>query len=172
MKQKIFSLEKLQGFIHDQRLKGKRIVLCHGVFDLLHIGHIKHFREAKKFGDILVVTLTPDIYVNKGPGRPAFNEKSRLEAISALSIVDYVSLNSAPTAVALIKKIKPNFYCKGPDYKDHNNDISRQIKKEIIAIKEVGGKIIYTEGATFSSSKLINQNEIDSDLHKLSIKKN
>ena len=171
MKQKIFSLEKLQGFIHDQKLKGKRIVLCHGVFDLLHIGHIKHFREAKKFGDILVVTLTPDIYVNKGPGRPAFNEKSRLEAIAALSIVDYVSLNSAPTAVSLIKKIKPNFYCKGPDYKDHKNDISKQIKKEIIAIKEVGGKIIYTEGATFSSSKLINQNEIDSDLHKLSIKK-
>ena len=59
--------------------KGMKIGLCHGVFDLLHIGHIKHFTSAKKFGDLLVVSITSDKYVNKGPGRPIFNEKLRLE---------------------------------------------------------------------------------------------
>ena len=171
MEHKIFSLEKLKRVIAKEKTKGKKVVLCHGVFDLLHIGHIKHFKEAKNFGDILVVTLTPDVYVNKGPQRPAFTEKLRLEAVAALDVVDYVALNSFPTAVTVIQKIRPNIYCKGLDYKDHKNDISGQIKEEINAVKKAGGKIVYTEGITFSSSKLINLNEVHSDSHKLSIKK-
>ena len=171
MEHKIFSLEKLNGVITKEKTKGKKVVLCHGVLDLLHIGHIIHFKEATNFGDILVVTLTPDVYVNKGPQRPAFTEKLRLEAVAALDVVDYVALNSSPTAVTVIQKIKPNIYCKGPDYKDHKNDISGQIKEEINAVKKAGGKIVYTGGITFSSSKLINLNEAHSDSHKLSIKK-
>jgi cytidyltransferase-like protein len=54
--------------------KGEKIVLCHGCFDLMHPGHIKHFQAAKKMGNILIVTVTPDIYVDKGPNRPVFNE--------------------------------------------------------------------------------------------------
>ena len=116
MKQKIFSIDDLRKVLNKKKKsKGKKIVLCHGVFDLLHIGHIKHFKDAKNFGDVLVVSLTPDIYVNKGPGRPSFNEKLRLQAIAALEAVDYVCLNSTPTAVNPIKKLKPNIYCKGPD---------------------------------------------------------
>ena len=88
MKNKIFSVDNLRKIIDKEKLKGKKITLCHGVFDLLHIGHIKHFKESKKFGDILVVTLTPDIFVNKGPERPAFNEKLRLEGIASLDSVD------------------------------------------------------------------------------------
>ena len=103
------------------------------------------------------MTLTPDIYVNKGPGRPAFNEKLRLEGIASLDSVDYVALNTTPTAVNVIKKIKPNLYCKGPDYKNHENDISGQIKNEIKTIKEVEGQVVYTSDITFSSTKLINQ---------------
>ena len=80
MKKKIFLLEDLKKIISKEKSKGKKIALCHGVFDLLHIGHIKHFKEAKSLGDILIVSLTPDIYVNKGPKRPAFKEKLRSEA--------------------------------------------------------------------------------------------
>ena len=76
---KIVEVDILAKLLKKQKDKGKKIVLCHGVFDLLHIGHIKHFKEAKEFGDILVVSLTPDKYINKGPGRPAFNERLRLE---------------------------------------------------------------------------------------------
>ena len=169
---KTTSIENLEKIILKLKKKGKKIVLCHGVFDLLHIGHIKHFNEAKNYGDILVVTLTPDIYVNKGPKRPAFNEELRVEAIAALNVVDFVALNSSPTAINVIEKIKPNIFCKGSDYKNHKNDISGQIKNEINAVKKIGGKIIYTNDITFSSSNLINHYEkSNSDLQKLFIKK-
>ena len=169
---KITSIENLKKISLNLKSKKKKIVLCHGVFDLLHIGHIKHFNEARKYGDILVVTLTSDTYVDKGPKRPAFNEKLRLEAIAALNIVDYVALNSSPTAISAIKKIKPNIYCKGPDYKDHKNDISGQIKNEIKELKKFGGKIIYTQDITFSSTNLINRHEeTKSNLQSLFIKK-
>ena len=172
MKNKILTIENLKKILDKKRKKGKKIVLCHGVFDLLHIGHIKHFNEAKKFGDILVVTLTPDIYVNKGPARPAFNEKLRMQAVAALSMVDYVSLNTNPNATSIIRKIKPNFYCKGPDYKDHKKDISGKIKEEAQITKKFGGRVIYTESETFSSSKLINSYyNFNSSKEKLFIKK-
>ena len=66
--------------------------------------------------------------MSKGPGRPAFNEKNRLEAISSLSIVDYVLVNNSKTAIPVINEIKPNIYCKGPDYKNHKNDLTNEIK--------------------------------------------
>ena len=153
---KIFSVEALTKIISKQKAKGKKIVLCHGTFDLLHIGHIKHFKEAKTLGNKLIVTITSDKYVNKGPKRPAFNEKYRLEAVAALNDVDFVTLSEHPTAVQVIKKLRPHIYCKGPDYKNHKKDISGEIINEARMIKKFGGKICYTKDITFSSSKLIN----------------
>ena len=72
----------------------------------MHIGHIKHFKEAKAHGNILVVTVTQDKYVNKGPNRPAFNEQNRVKALSALKAIDYVILNNFPTALKIIKELK------------------------------------------------------------------
>ena len=91
--------------------------MCHGVFDLLHVGHIKHFREAKTFGDVLVVSITPDEFVNKGPGRPVFNYNLRAEVISSLECVDAVIVNDHQLPTKLIEIIKPDIYFKGPDYK-------------------------------------------------------
>ena len=155
--QKIVSIDNLARIISKLKMKGKKVVLCHGVFDLLHIGHIKHFEEAKKLGDVLIVTLTSDQYVYKGPGRPAFNIKLRSEAIAALEAIDFVSINASPTAILPIQKIKPHIYCKGPDYKNHHNDVSGQIMNEIKAVKKIGGKIVYTSDITFSSSNLLNK---------------
>jgi cytidyltransferase-like protein len=81
---KIKTLEELQQITADLKSKGKKIVQCHGVFDLLHIGHIKHFEEARTFGDVLVVTITPDEFVYKGPNRPAFTTTLRLGALAGL----------------------------------------------------------------------------------------
>ena len=156
MKNKIYSLKNLSQIIQRDKKKSKTIVHCHGVFDLLHIGHIKHLEKAKEFGDRLVVTLTPDMYVNKGPGRPVFNQTLRSEAIAALDSVDYVSINDTSTAVHPIKIIKPNIYCKGKDYKNLNDDITGEIKNELKEIKKIKGRIVFTEELTFSSSKLIN----------------
>jgi rfaE bifunctional protein kinase chain/domain/rfaE bifunctional protein nucleotidyltransferase chain/domain len=154
---KIIQIKALKKIVSKLKTKGKKVVLCHGVFDLLHIGHINHFKEAKIFGDVLVVSLTSDLFVNKGPQRPAFNENLRVQAIAALDVVDYVVLNSTPTAVNIIRQLRPNIYCKGPDYKNHHNDITGQIREETKEIKKIRGKIIFTESTTFSSSKLINQ---------------
>ena len=131
--------------------------IIHGVFDVIHIGHIEHFQQAKKKGDVLIVSITADKFVNKGPNRPAFNENIRLKALSAISSIDYVCLSHSNTAVSTIKTLKPNFYCKGLEYKDQNNDLTGEIKNEISALKKNKGKIIFTTGTISSSSKLLNK---------------
>ena len=78
---KIPTLDELVPILDRHRSDGRRIVHCHGVFDLLHVGHIRHFQQARQFGDVLVVTLTPDRFVNKGLNRPAFPETLRAEMI-------------------------------------------------------------------------------------------
>lgn len=130
--------------------------MCHGVFDLVHPGHILHFKSARAHGDLLVVTLTKDDYVFKGPGRPYFNQQLRLESIAALEMVDYVALNEWPISVETIRQLKPDFYAKGSDYAKVEQDVTGNIALEVAAVKEVGGKVIYTDEAMFSSSKLIN----------------
>src|SRR5947208_4306770 len=110
---KIKRLKDLANTLEKLRGGGKKIVHCHGVFDLLHIGHIKHLEAARKRGDLLVVTLTPDRYVNKGPHRPAFPEQLRAEALASLACVDYVAINQWPTAVETIELLKPSLFVKG-----------------------------------------------------------
>ncbi len=154
---KIKTFNEIKKRIYSLKSKKKKIVHCHGVFDLLHVGHIKHFQEAKTFGDILIITITPDEYVNKGPGRPAFNSSLRLEAIAALEAVDYVILNKWPTATKAIKIICPDIYCKGPDYKVYTDDITGKILEEENAVKSIGGILKTTEEITFSSSFLLNK---------------
>src|SRR5437764_645196 len=114
---------------------GKTVVQCHGVFDLMHIGHIRHFQEASKVGDILVVTITPDRYVNKGPHRPVFTELLRAEAIASLDCVDYVAVNKWPMAVEAIQLLKPDVYAKGSDYRDAATDHTGGIALERQAVE-------------------------------------
>ncbi len=73
---KIVELDELAAILGSEKAKGSRIVHCHGVFDLLHIGHIRHFQQARQAGDVLVVTITPDKFVDKGPGRPDLSGSS------------------------------------------------------------------------------------------------
>jgi len=135
----------------------KKIVHCHGVFDLFHYGHMLHLRSAKKFGDVLVVTLTPDKFVNKGPGRPRYNEQQRALLVASLDMVDYVAINKHPKAMEPIGALKPHFYVKGPDYRDIQKDITGGIREEQDAVKAAGGKLVFTADETESSTELINQ---------------
>lgn len=153
---KILKLEDIKKKLSKLSTLKKKIVLCHGVFDLLHIGHIKYFEEAKSNGDVLVVSLTSDKYVKKGINRPYFSELLRAEAISSIRFVDYVMINKSITAIDVIKQLKPHFYVKGPDYKDKKLDITGNIYKEEQAAKLVKCKVVYTKSATYSSTKLIN----------------
>jgi len=153
---KIKSVSSLSKIIAEHKRKGKKVVQCHGVFDLVHLGHIRHFNMAKKEGDVLVVTITKDRYVRRGPGRPIFNEILRAEALASLAITDYVSIIDSPTATECIKTLKPDIYAKGSDYKQKEKDVTGKIYDEEEAIKSVGGRIAFTDDITFSSSRLLN----------------
>lgn len=154
---KIKSLEEVADELKVLRAEGKKTVHCHGVFDLLHIGHLRHLNGARKLGDVLVVTITPDHLVNKGPGRPAFTETLRAEALAMLECVDLVAINRWPTAMEVIKLLRPDFYVKGSDYVEAGKDISGGIVQEQEAVEAGGGKIVFTEDITFSSSNLLNR---------------
>ena len=153
---KIKALNELEDVLAGLKKKGRIIVHSHGVFDLLHPGHIKHFEAAKRKGDVLVVTITEDRHVNKGPGRPIFNQYLRAENVAAIECVDFVAINEWPTAAEIIKKLKPHFYVKGNDYAKKKDDITGNIYKEEEAVKSVGGQLQFTDEITFSSTSLIN----------------
>ena len=101
MKNKIQSLPYISSILKKARIN-KKIILSHGVFDLLHAGHIKHLEKAKSLGDVLIVSITSDNHVNKGPGRPIFNERIRAESLGAIGVVDYVVINNK-TAINPLK---------------------------------------------------------------------
>jgi rfaE bifunctional protein nucleotidyltransferase chain/domain len=170
---KILDLDKLSSLVAKYKKRKRKIVLCHGVFDLLHLGHIKHFEEAKKHGDVLIVTVTPDNYVYKGPNKPVFSLQQRIETLAALQTVDFVAANKWESAIETIKIVKPNIYCKGPDYKDNSLDYTKKILEEKKAIKSIGGKIEYTSDETiFSSSNILNKfGDVYSDNQKSIIQK-
>ncbi len=154
---KIKTLEELKDITADLKKQGKKIVHCHGVFDLIHPGHVRHLTSAKKEGDVLIVTVTADKFVKRGPGRPIFNENLRAETLAAIGSVDYVAIDHHPTAVDAIKAIKPDVYVKGQEYEKKERDVTGKIGEEEAAVRSVGGKISFTYDITFSSSKLINE---------------
>ena len=154
---KVLSLEELSTKAKECRDSGKKVVLCHGVFDLLHAGHIRYLKSARNEGDVLFVTVTPDEFVNKGPGRPVFSQDLRAENIGFLSFVDFVAVNTAPTAINVFSKVKPHAYVKGPDYKEMGDDITGNIYAEKEAVEAQGGKIVFTEDITLSSTSLLNE---------------
>lgn len=154
---KFLKLDELSQIIKELKLSGGKIVHCHGVFDLLHIGHIRYFEQARRMGDLLVVTITPDRYVDKGPHRPAFTETLRAEAVASLSSVDYVAINKWPTAEETLRLLRPDVYAKGSEFKNTASDITGKIAREEQVVREIGAELAFTEDIVFSSTNLINR---------------
>lgn len=152
---KILELEMLAEKIRLLKTEGKKVVLCHGCFDLMHPGHIKHFQSAKKMGDVLVVTVTPDEYVDKGAGRPAFPQQLRAESIAALECVDFVSVNQWPTAEKTLRLLAPDYYVKGQEF-ETLQDPAGKLQREVQAAREAGAEMRFTQEIVFSSTKLLN----------------
>ena len=138
------------------RAEGKKVVLCHGVFDLVHPGHIIHFEEAKKMGDVLVASVTAAKYVRKGPDRPYFGDEMRLKFLSSIAYIDYILLSEGFTVDDIIEAAEPDLYVKGSEYQAQEDDITGKIAGEIELVRKHGGEIAYTGGQVFSSTKLIN----------------
>ena len=154
---KIQTISDLADIAAKHRAAGQSVVLCHGVFDLVHMGHIRHMEAARREGDILIVTLTVDRHVNKGPGRPIFPDHMRAEMLAAIEHVDYVAINEDPTAESVLRTIKPSVYVKGSDYENPEEDVTGGISREREALEDHGGRLVFTKDITFSSSSLINR---------------
>lgn len=136
--------------------EGKTIALCHGVFDLVHPGHIIHLEQAKGMADVLVVSLTAAQYVRKGPDRPYFDDEMRMKVLAALEPVDYVLLSEQYTVDDIIECVEPDIYVKGEEYAKAEDDITGKIVEEKMLVEKHGGRLEFTTGQTFSSTKLIN----------------
>lgn len=155
--EKVKSLEELAKIVARARENDLRVAQCHGVFDLLHPGHIRHFEEARQQAELLVVTLTADDHVDRGPGRPIFNQRLRAESVAALQVVDYVVVLDSPTAVESIRTLRPAVFVKGNDYtNDHGKNVSDKIRMEEHAVEAIGGRIHFTNDISFSSTHILN----------------
>ena len=165
---KIKPIEALAAISAEIRASGRTVVLAHGVFDVMHLGHIRHLKEARSCGHVLIVTLTADRFVNKGPGRPIFTAQMRAEMLAALEIVDFVGVSETPRATAVIDALNPTVYVKGREYADASLDITGGISEEQAAVERGGGRVHFTDDITFSSSTLINQhfNPYDAELRE------
>lgn len=126
-----------------------RTVLCHGCFDVLHIGHVRHLQAARDMGDALIVSITAAEFITK-PGRPIFTDEERKEMLIALSCVYEVYISRYPTGAAAIKKFMPYVYVKGIDYMQGSID-----KEEAEACEKVGAQIRYTLTRKYSSTDII-----------------
>lgn len=153
---KILPFSEARSRCDDLRERGRRIVQSHGIFDLIHPGHIAHLEEARALGDVLVVTVTADKHVHKGPGRPYFNEQLRLMSLAALECVDFVVLVPFSGATEAIETVRPNVYCKGKEYEDPDYDDTGGLQEEMEAVQRVSGEMRFVGPIKLSSTKLLN----------------
>lgn len=152
---KVRSIKEASQIFNYQQSQQKTVGLCHGTFDFIHLGHLNHFLEAKSKCDFLCVSITPDIFVSKGKNRPFYKQDQRIHFLNNLEPIDLTVINNQPTAIELIKILKPNIYFKGPDYKNHDEDPTGMIKKEVAALTEINGKFMTTSRKDYSSTEIL-----------------
>jgi|TARA_B100001971_G_C17738665_1_gene309566 rfaE bifunctional protein nucleotidyltransferase chain/domain len=144
MKQKIKTIDELKNISEKLKNQNKKVITTNGIFDILHIGHIRYLKEAKKLGDVLIVAINSDSSTKKikGPKRPLNNEKDRAEALAALECIDYVAIFSEENPIKILEAIKPAIHVKGGDYKTHQiieKDTIEENNGKIVLIPEIKG---------------------------------
>jgi rfaE bifunctional protein kinase chain/domain/rfaE bifunctional protein nucleotidyltransferase chain/domain len=153
MPTKVCSLPRLLQLRNAARAAGRTVVHCHGCFDIVHPGHIHHLQLAKSYGDLLILTVSGDSHVNKGPARPLIPEDLRAASLAALECVDFVYVNPDATAVGLLEQLKPDVYVKGKEY-EHNRDPRFLAERDVVT--RHGGRVVCSSGdVIFSSTALI-----------------
>ncbi len=157
---KILSHDQLVALREQARADGRRVVQCHGCFDIVHPGHVRHLRFARAQGDILLVSITGDQEVNKGIGRPLIPHELRADNLAELDCVDWVYVEARPTAAELLDEVRPDVYIKGREY-EFNRDPRFQAERE--TVERHGGRVVFSSGdVVFSSTALIEAMEHDS----------
>lgn len=155
---KVISLHEAESIRQEMRRQSKTVVLTNGVFDLLHIGHIRYLQEARGLGHVLFVGLNSDASARrlKGAGRPLIPQEERAEILCALACVDYVILFDEDTAKQLVYALQPDIYVKGGDYASDSAGRAGKELPEAQVVANYGGRVVilpYTPG--HSTTQLI-----------------
>ncbi len=164
---KICSLEQLLAWREQAAAAGRKVVQCHGCFDIVHPGHVQYLQFAKNQGDLLLVSLSGDDFVNKGVDRPLIGQDLRAQSLAALACVDRVYVNQHPTAIQLLQQVRPDVYIKGREY-EKNQDPRFEAEQQ--AVMSHGGQVLFSSGeVVFSSTELIHSLQRDDYLcgHKI-----
>lgn len=135
---KLRTMDELAELRAGWRAQGKTVVWTNGCFDLLHAGHVRSLRDAKALGDVLVVGINSDASARKikGPRRPLMRQEDRAEVLSALEMVDYVTIFDEPEPSAALERLQPDIHCKGEEYAD-----GRRPVPERAIVESYGGEI-------------------------------
>lgn len=152
---KIVSHERLLALREQARTGGQSVVQCHGCFDIVHPGHIRHLRQAKAQGDVLLVSITSDEAWTKRHGAPLIPEELRAENLAELDCVDWVYIERRPTAQELLAEVKPDVYVKGKEYEQNNDP---RFASERRTVEEHGGRVVFSSGDVIFSSTALIQN--------------
>lgn len=161
---KILSIDAMTRQRQVLREAGQSVVQCHGCFDIVHPGHIRYLRFARQLGDALIVSLTGDSQMAKGPDRPYIPQELRAENLAALAFVDFVVIDNAPTACELLTHLQPDVYVKGREYANAGDP---RFERERAIVEAYGGRVVFHSGdIVFSSSRLIRSMEGDAGLEE------
>ena len=162
---KISSLEKIKKIL-GKRPRKKKVILCHGNFDVVHPGHVRHLIYAKSKADLLIVSITADQYIQKGVYRPFVPENLRAQNLAAFEMVDYVIIDQNKTSIKILKNLKPDFYAKGFEYS--SGELPPATQEESKVVEKYGGEMIFTPGhVVYSSTKLLNLSQPKIDNYKI-----
>jgi rfaE bifunctional protein kinase chain/domain len=156
VRHKILPFRELPGKLRRLREQGETIVQSHGVFDLIHPGIINHLEQAKRQGDVLVVTVIKDKDVRRGPGRPVFPDNMRVENVASLQMVDFACAVDDEIPFECVKVIKPDVFAKGQAYKERDRKVHEKIFEEEREFYFGKSRIFETDGFSFSSSQIVN----------------
>jgi len=157
VRSKLLSFDQASAVCDHLRASGKRIVQCHGTFDVVHPGHIVYFEEARSRGDALIVTVTGESHVNDGPGRPYLNDQMRLKWLSALECVDFVVIVPSTAAVPGIECVRPDVYCIGHEEAGNSHAASRVLQDDVLAVRRCGGEVAFLGLGTADSTRFLNR---------------
>ncbi|MBM3835535.1 MAG: adenylyltransferase/cytidyltransferase family protein [Verrucomicrobia bacterium] len=155
-RRKIKTRPELQEII-GSRPRSRKVIMCHGTFDLVHPGHIRHLMYAKSKADILVASLTCDAHISKAYFRPFVPQELRAMNLAALEIVDYVLIDENPTPLENLELLQPDFFAKGYEYSKEG--LHPKTREEVEVIEKYGGEIIFTPGDVIYSSSHIIENQ-------------
>ncbi|MFF8764565.1 adenylyltransferase/cytidyltransferase family protein [Nocardiopsis dassonvillei] len=146
---KALDLEGLSALSGGAREAGLTVALCHGCFDLFHVGHVYHLSQAARLADVLVVSVSSDGACRKGPGRPAYAAADRAVLVAALEVVDHVHEARGRGPADVIRALRPDVYVKGPDYAESP---CVRVRAEAALVERLGGRIAFTDDAVTASS--------------------